>query len=469
MSQLDAMLKKLNAVLAESGEPVKIGVKEEDKYDPKAALVIKEFVVKNMSLVKAHEQAGDDPRVVLERRKALSTFVGSNLTNNGVAVLSGTINMQNLGHHKPAARAAHGKKDAHGKAAAKEAEPIVRAPLPPVAPAPQIVMTVCPSCVQAEALAKSAAADKAAGIEAPPSPAPKVEEKPAAEAKPAATAAASSAAETGKAPKHGAADTTVELAPEPKKSIGMDMGMSMGGFSSFSRPLPAPPAQAQVEAPPAKAAEATPKPAAEPPKAAAEKPKNVVASLFSAFGGNKGSKDNKDNKDGKENAASEPAAAVAPLISSPAAPEAASPAASAPVKSQVIWFKHFQAVESALRIGDSHFADSVVSVLYEAAISLSAEPSIVARIESLRARVLIDRKQYPVAEKVLNDTINNIKGTDAGKNIAAAYCWHALAQCYKDQKDADKSAEAHKKAIAIAEASLGPDDPETMQFKAPLV
>jgi hypothetical protein len=327
-------------------------------------------------------------------------------------------------------------------------------------------MTVCPACVQAEAVAKAAAADKAAGIEpvvalektAPQTAQKSIEEKPLSEK------SNTQAAEL-KQPEQ------AELAKNSKPPS-MDMGMSMSSSLSassysFSKPYtpnPAPseatdhPAAEQAQA--AKSVDPTSKASSQP----ASKPKSVVASLFSAFGGSK--KGEAPDATPAARNTSAPSAVPAESSSANTLPHAAKNPASS--QASIIWFKHFQTVESALRIGDTHFAESVVSVLHEASISLSAEQHIVLRIESFRARILMDRKQHTVAEKSLTDILEGLKGSQWESNVAAAYCWHALAQCQKQQNQMEKAAESHNKAIMIAEAALGSEDPETMLFKAPL-
>ena len=414
-SQVESMLKKLQSVLAESGSPVKTEVKQESPVDSRAASqALKDFLGKNSSLVKGEAQAAEDPKLVIERRKAVSTFIGAALTNNGVAVLPGTISQENRAHAKPSSHGGH--KDSHGKPshAQKAPEPVEKTPLPPVAPAPTIVMTVCPSCVQAEAVAKSAAADKAAGIEpekaaektAPEAAKPVMEQKPALETK--APNAANNNGSGSTAAQEKPTSSSVAAPVNTPKPSSMDMGMSFGSSYSFSKPVTQSESSAQKT--PEPAARPAPEPAAKASPEPAAKPKNVVASLFSAFGG-------------KKNDAVEATSASAALAAEPASKSAAS---QAPGQAAIIWFKHFQSVESALRIGDAHFADSVVSVLHEAAVTVSAEQNIMARIESLRARILMDRKQHSVAEKTLTDSINSLKGTKWETNVATAYCWHAL-------------------------------------------
>ena len=134
----------------------------------------------------------------------------------------------------------------------------------------------------------------------------------------------------------------------------------------------------------------------------------------------------------------------------------------------ITWFKHIQAVESALIMGDTHFADSILHLLYESAKSVSADPNIIARLQSLQAKVMIERRQYDEAESSLKEMIQNLDSTPYAKNISAAYCWRALAIAYNRQKKSELATKANQKSIEIAEAALGPKDPEAMLFREAL-
>jgi hypothetical protein len=121
-----------------------------------------------------------------------------------------------------------------------------------------------------------------------------------------------------------------------------------------------------------------------------------------------------------------------------------------------------------MRIGDMHFADSLLSVLLESATALSAPGNITARLRSLSARIMMDRKQYSEAEASLFETLKSMEGSGFEKDISAAYCWRALAQCFHYQQKTDKAEKARERSISIANSALGEKDPEAMMFAEPL-
>ncbi len=317
MSQLESMLTQLKKTLSEQragAAPVDIKTPT-PAIDPKTASnALKDFLAKSGSTSReAKTTALEDPQIIVERRKALSVFVGVSLSNNGRAALPGTIDMTNIASSSHSG--AHGGHNSHAKGSDKgHAQQHTsgghQASIP------------CPKCVDREVAERNAARVNAT-------------------------------------------------------------------VSGASNPTPAAPAQG--------------------------------------------------------------AASVQPAV-----------------KSSVIWYKHIQAVESAMRIGDMHFADSLLSLLFETATSLSAEANINARLKSLQARVLADRKMFAEAEKLLIDTIRGLEGTQFSKDIAAAYCWRALAQCLQNQKKSEQAEKARQKALSIAVAALGEKDPEAMMFNEAL-
>lgn len=133
----------------------------------------------------------------------------------------------------------------------------------------------------------------------------------------------------------------------------------------------------------------------------------------------------------------------------------------------VIWFKHFQSVEAAIQMSDVHFASVLLALLVEVADAVSAPPNIVARLKSFEARIAMELKNFEQAEKTLKQAIDELGSTHAG-NIAAAYCWYALAVCHHRQGKAGPAKDAQQQSIQIATSALGPKDPETLQFHEPL-
>jgi hypothetical protein len=159
-----------------------------------------------------------------------------------------------------------------------------------------------------------------------------------------------------------------------------------------------------------------------------------------------------------------PAPAPAPMPAPVAAPAASTPVNAA----NFAWSKHIQTVEAALRMGDVHFAESVLALLQDISLALSADLAIRARLKSQMARVRMERKQFAEVEADLLEMVKQLNGTPHTKSMGAAYCLLALAQCYNYQKKEDKAQSAQRNAIVIAEAVLGASDPEAKCFRMPL-
>lgn len=465
MSQLESILGQLNKSLAESGVDASKFRKEDavQTVDPKSAsAALKDFLSKNPITSKKGSDDGDDPALVLERRKTLSAFVGQSLSNNGVACLPGTIQAPAPG----SAAGGHGHGHGGRAGADKPAQPATAAPPPvPFTPAPMPVMQICPSCVTAEASKKAPKAEEKPEL-------PKVE--PASQAKPTATSSPASSApmgatSSGSGVSSGAASSPPWTAATLQASSPVSSAASLSAApnapaSTHSLSTPTPPAPASAAAsgmaapqgmsfstPQLNSAPASSEPSASsmPPAKAdsnSAKPqsKGGVAGFFASL------------MPGKKGANQE------------AEPETPTASASGSV-SKITWFKHIQAIESALLIGDVHFADSLLQLLYETAKSLSAEVNIIARLQSLQAKVLIEKRQFDDAESSLKDMIQSLQGSSFAKNICTAYCWRALALCYHRQKKTAEAEAARKKSIEVAEAALGPTNPETMLFKEPIV
>lgn len=198
--------------------------------------------------------------------------------------------------------------------------------------------------------------------------------------------------------------------------------------------------------------------------------KSGVAAFFAAaIGGKKdGVQSEQDRSPKTESAKPEPPTKITQQSEKPQLGSSTAGAAKSGSSTSIIWFKHIQAVESALRIQDLHFADSLLALLTEAAASVQAQSSVSIRLKSLQARILIERKLYEQAEEMLMATIKSMEGTPQAKEVCAAYCYRALAQSFQLQNKADKAVKAKEKSIAIATGALGANDPETMLFKEPL-
>lgn len=430
MSQLESILSQLKKSLEAQGVDVSgksLSAKEAvAEVDPKASSqALKDFLAKNLVAGKAAITGEEeDPKIILERRKSISNFVGTPLTNNGVASLPGTISGESK-NKKESSGEKHSH-SSHGSSSHSGSEKTNSTPPVPFTPPPMPVVQICPSCVAAEVTKKS-----------------KKEEEKLAE--PASTVKTEAEKPVAAVPAN--SPIAAPIAPAPKSSpTGSDLSSS--GFSaSFAPTRPVTQAEDhQFTVAPKGPATATATLAPEPEQAdkkGASKAGGVVA-LFAGLMSK--AKSNNQQETGS-------------------APTATAPAQKA--VSAIAWFKHIQAVESALLIGDVHFADSILQLLYESARSVSAETNILARLQSLQAKVMIERRQFEQAEKDLKETIQNLESTPYARNVATAYCWKALALCYHRQKNSEAES-ANKKAIEIAEAALGAKDPEAMLFREPL-
>lgn len=486
MSQLDSMLTELKKTLSNDVNTKTAAIGSQMSSADASALMktqtaaLKDFLKSNVSTVAAGvPQESEDPQVILSRRNALSSFVGVPLKNNGKAILSGTITMEAA---IPAANNGHDphKNGGHKRSEAKhEVKTENAAPIPPMAPAPQVVLKYveapCKKCEENAQKEKEAAKNGgSAGTNN--------------SGKSAAMPAGSSAA--GALPLGGSASATVPVGgstsmsgpPGGSSSSSVPTGSALTGQAAMAMPAPSAgtdspsgmgnmgfskPVTARSEDEDKKSTESEDRKTDER-KSGKESAKDSKSEkkgfgLFNVFGGKKEKQEEHkdDRKEESESAPTSPAIAAAP-----AKPSVFGSNANA--ANQVAWFKHIQAIESALRIGDILFADSLLSLLVEVAHSVTAPGNIKARLDSMQARIHIDRKFYSEAEELLQKTIKNAEGTPLEENIAIAYCWHALAQCYHAQRKIPEAEKARKKAIEIATEALGENDPETMLLKAAL-
>ena len=134
-------------------------------------------------------------------------------------------------------------------------------------------------------------------------------------------------------------------------------------------------------------------------------------------------------------------------------------------KAPITWFKHILAVDSALRIGDVHFADSLLSILQETAKATDADISVRTRLKSLQARVLLERRQFNDAQDLLEGVLQSLQGSAHARCLGAAYCLHVLAQCNKLQNKPEQAKALQAKAVSIAQECLGTNDPEVKFLK----
>lgn len=155
-----------------------------------------------------------------------------------------------------------------------------------------------------------------------------------------------------------------------------------------------------------------------------------------------------------------------PIAATPAKPAPETAPAAAPVKPSkpFAWFKHVQTVESAIRIGDAHFADTLLAMLSEIAEILDDMP-MRARLKSQQARVKMEQRQFVEAESLLMETLRQIDPTPHKKSMGAAYCFLALAQCYQQTGKTPNAEKAQAMAYAIAEQLLDAKDPELTLFR----
>jgi hypothetical protein len=105
--------------------------------------------------------------------------------------------------------------------------------------------------------------------------------------------------------------------------------------------------------------------------------------------------------------------------------------------------------------------------LFDVAEVMNDTPTKV-RLKALHARVKIEQNQIPEAEKMLMETLSPLENTPGMSTIGAAYCLHALAQCYKRSGRAEKADKAQAMSATLAEKLLGAADPEAKMFKQPL-
>ena len=491
------------------------------------SLALRDFLKQNVSTVAAGvPQESDDPQVVLARRTALSSFVGIPLKNEGKPILPGTIT-ETIDHSGGHGGGGHGHgggghgaangKNGHGSGSGNgngngsgsgngantaTASKTAKAEgkdswVPAFAPAPQVVLKYvdgpCKKCeehalkekeekksesklgVGGSATASSTAASNASSAAANASSGSATN----------ANTGASSSSTSGAAAKSGEkssapsaqAQGTGNATPAPATAgahpaAGMQAAApkpswqpaALGGNSgTFSKPV-----IAKVEPEEEKVS----KPEVEEPKGDKETAKDVKGEkkggfgLFNVFGGKKEKTDERSKPEERkaENESAAPSSAPSPAPARTTTVMGSNANAAA----QVAWFKHIQAIEAALRMGDVHFADCLLSLLVEVAHSVTASGNIKARLDSMQARIHIDRKLYTEAEEILQKAIKNAEGTPLEKNISIAYCWHAMAQSYHAQRKIPEAEKARKTAIDIATEALGENDPETMLLKAPL-
>ncbi len=477
MSQLDSMLKELKKTLSDDVSKKTAAIGSEMSEAEARQLIksqsgaLKDFLKSNGAKVSGGvPQESEDPQVIVARRNALSAFVGVPLKNNGKAILSGTISVQAESHannngHKPP----HEAKRTEGK---HEAKAQAELPLPQLTPPPQVVLKYveapCKKCEEYEKKEKEAAKNGGSGgasgsrggATAATSGAP------GANVASAAGASANSIPLGGAAPSSAIAGSTPGAATSmPASSSEPTSGMGSMGFSKPVSPRP----ESEEKKPAENEERRGEERKAEKDSAKDNKTEKKGFGLFNVFG--KKEKSEERSKGDERRDESESPAAASPGASPQATPEKSKPnvfGSNANAAAQVAWFKHIQAIESALRIGDIHFAESLLSLLTEVSHSVAAGGNINARLDSMQARIFIDRKFFGEAEELLNKAIKNAEGTPLEQNIAIAYCWHALAQCYHAQKKLPETEKARKKAIEIATEALGENDPETVLLKAPL-
>jgi hypothetical protein len=162
-----------------------------------------------------------------------------------------------------------------------------------------------------------------------------------------------------------------------------------------------------------------------------------------------------------------PPAALEPQPAASSPPVQAAPQPTVVNKQAIAWFKHIQTVESALRIGDMHFVETLLGILMEIA-EMVDDASMKARLRSLQARVKIENRQFAEAEALLAQTVRSLEGTPAKNSLGAAYCLLALAQCYYAQQKTPSAEKAQAMAAMIAEQCLGATNPEAKAFRQKL-
>lgn len=475
MSQLDSMLKELKKTLSDDVSMKTAAIGSEMSETEARELIrsqssaLKDFLKSNGSKVSAGvPQENEDPQVIVARRNALSAFVGVPLKNNGKAILTGTISVEAESHaNNNGHKAAHEAKKTEAK---HELKSQTEAPLPASTPPPQVVLKYvdapCKKCEEYEKKEKEAAksggnngqnASKAGA--ASPTSGSSTESAAAATG---AIALGGSAASPSGVTSSGALSSGSAMGMPPAAAADSMSGMGNMGFSKPISPRPEAEEKKSFESEERRGEERK----SEKDTAKENKTEKKGFGLFNVFGKKDKSDERSKGDERKEDSENFAAASPAPVATEKAKPNVFGSNANA--ASQVAWFKHIQAIESALRIGDIHFAESLLSLLTEVAHSVAAGGNINARLDSMQARIFIDRKFFGEAEELLNKSIKNAESTPLEKNISIAYCWHALAQCYHAQKKMPEAEKAQKKAVEIATEANGENDPETVLLKAPL-
>lgn len=460
MSQLDSIISQLQKVLEEKRGGTESDVRSEvtessvDTVAAKRALAA--FLSRAPESFEGIEANGlSDPAVIEAMRKSLIAFIDSPLRNGGTALMPGTISPDH------ARQEDQGKSEVHGHTSPSENN----TPLNPFSPSPGNEFSWTPPC-------KTCIERKATGETSKPG-------KDAAPATEIPGSISSSAAprEGSSQPLRTSGYGSVSGAV-PVSGHGGDASSTLSASASGSGALSPASSSFASSAPRASAVTDT-------APAPATNAKSPVQALLNVFGArsNKAQKapevvaprrvtpmsDPSGLKNEEKSLPQKVAESAAPTMSAPAAETEAVVSAPVRINNTVLWFKHIQSVEAALRISDVHFATVLVALLFEVATAVEAPPNITARLKTFEARISMEFNKYQEAEEHLLLTISELDDTPFASNVTAAWCWHSLAQCYYRQGKHDQSKAAQQKAIAIATAALGAKDPETMLFHEPIV
>ncbi len=116
-------------------------------------------------------------------------------------------------------------------------------------------------------------------------------------------------------------------------------------------------------------------------------------------------------------------------------------------------------------MGDTHFAESLLTLLLEIWPAISTDLAVHSRLKSQQATIRLERKQFAEVETDLLECLRALHGTPYTKSLGAAYCMLALSKCFDGQQKTDKAQSAQRNAIVIAEKVLGADHPEVKCFR----
>lgn len=449
MSQLDVLLLELKRAIDEKRvnqgstaveDPVRETV---DPTYSKSAL--RKFITSADYNVRTQEPpVMQHPRVIEAMRKSLNEFIAEPLRNNGTTTVSGILCHEQTEKHEPE------KVESSSPDAGKKE-------LPPFSPSQGNELAWAPPC------AKCAERSQQSTKQAQPS------------SSSVGSTETAAVQPTSSSTLPGAALSTSSYRPySPAQSAGSS-NLSVSAISTPSR----------TEASPTSTDRARDTSVAAAP-AQAEQPKSAVQALLNVFGSRVKSQNRNTTEEPvrkRPNTSDVERCVPSPTQAPPATPIPApgveekdsvdnnsAPLSSAkPVtnNSTVVWFKHFQAVESAIQMSDVHFASVLLAILVEVADAVTAPPNIMARLKSFDARIAIELKNYEQAERTLKQAIDEL-GSANSSNISAAYCWYALATCHHRQGKTTAAKDAKEQAILIATEALGAKDPETLHFHEPL-